>query len=541
MLQRACLASLLSLSLVAAACGGGDSTGTGTGGGGAGGSGGGGGNGDPTHVVTDKGPVKGAVMGDTRVFLGIPYAAPPVGERRFKAPAPHDAWTDEIDATARGPACAQLSALSPSFDSSSSEDCLTLNVWAPAAASSSKPAPVMVWIHGGTFIIGSGGDASYDGQKLSEATGAVVVTINYRLGPLGFLALPELASEDPGHPTSGTYGIEDQRAALAWARDNIAAFGGDPANVTLFGESAGGVSTCYHLVSPGSAGLFHRAIIESGACALGLTKSKAAAEDKGQKLVDKLGCTADPVACLRGKTAEEILLAMPASAVDLSAEGGWGPDIDGVNIPADPASLFAAGTFNKVPTLLGSNEDEGTLFFALGSPVTDDASYLALAEQLAPGKGDAIVAQYPSATFGSAKAAAAAVLGDAGFVCPARRTARLLAKAGVATYLYHFTHAPEGALVAGLGSFHSAEIPYVFGNPFQLLPKSPTEAEEPLLAAMQGYWGRMAVAGDPNGDGAVAWPAYDEEADENIVLDLMVSKQAGLREAECDFWDSLGI
>jgi para-nitrobenzyl esterase len=497
-----------------------------------------GGGDEGTLVMTDTGPVQGTIAGESRVFLGIPYAEPPVGDLRWRPPAPPTPWTDPILATTLGPKCAQLGAIDPTFDATSDEDCLTLNVWAPRVPPS-DPAPVLVWIHGGTFIIGSGGEASYDGQRLAEATGSVVVTINYRLGPMGFLAHPALAAEDASHPASGMYGIEDQRAALTWVQNNAAAFGGDPENVTIFGESAGAIGVCMHLVSPPSAGLFHRAILESGTCGVGVTPPRAAAEARGASLVTALGCdVADPMACMRAKTTEEVLTAQPVSAVAIFDPNRWSPHLDGIVLPGDPLDLVEAGSFEDVPVLLGSNADEGTLFFAFGSPVTDEASYLALAEALNPGNGAAIVAQYPSATFGSPQAAATAVIGDAAFVCSARRLARALSAQGAPTWLYHFTRAPD-ALIPGLGAYHSAEIAFVFGNPLALSPSSPTAAEEPLVASMQGYWGRMARTGDPNGAGAFAWPPYDAVTDENIVLDLDVSSQAGLEQPACDFWDSL--
>ena len=481
-------------------------------------------------------------MGATRAFLGIPFAAPPVGELRWKPPQPAAAWSEVLDATHRGPACAQLGAISPTFDESSSEDCLTLNVWAPADAGAS-PAPVLLWIHGGTFIIGSGGEPQYDGQRLAEATGSVVVTINYRLGPLGFLGLAALRGEDPAYPSAGMYGFEDQRAALAWTRDNIAAFGGDATNVTVFGESAGAFSVCYHLLSPKSAGLFQRAIIESGACASSLAATQTAAEAQADKLAVALGCTGtDALACLRAKPADALLLALPAGAADIFGANRWGPVVDGWNLADDPRALLEAGEIAAVPTILGSNANEGTLFFALGpTMVTDDAAYLALVESLVPGQGQEVVDQYPSAMYASPQAAAADVVGDAAFVCPARRTARALAKAGIPAFLYHFTHAPSGALLPDLGAFHSSEISFVFGNPSLLLPDSPSAEEAPLLEAMTGYWGRMAAKGDPNGEGAVEWPAYTMAGDENLVLDLAVSQQSGLKEARCDFWDTIGL
>ncbi|NUO47323.1 MAG: carboxylesterase family protein [Polyangiaceae bacterium] len=503
------------------------------------GSGGAGGGGASVTVDTDKGPIEGAIVGESRVFLGVPFAAPPVGNLRWKPPQPHAAWTEPLDATMRGPKCPQLNPISPQFDATSNEDCLTLNVWAPKEQPTT-PVPVLVWIHGGTYIIGSGGDPAYDGQKLAEATGSVVITINYRLGPLGFLTHDVLEAEDAAHPSSGMYAIEDQRAALAWTRDNVAAFGGDPLNVTIFGESAGASSVCMHLLSTPSQGLYHQAILQSGVCAFGAEATVAQANARGASLITALGCDgADPIGCMRGKTAEEILMAQPVGATEITSPNGWGTHVDGLNLPGQPSALLAAGDVADVPVMLGSNANEGSLFFAFADVVPDEAAYLALAEAAFPGNGAAVVAQYPSATYGSPEAAAAAAVGDAAFVCSARRMARWLSAAGTPTFLYHFTHAPTETIVPDLGAFHSAEIAYVFGVPQLIAPDSPTPAEAPLVAAMQGYWGRMAATGDPNGDGAFLWPQYDVASDENIVLDLELTITSDLKEAQCDFFDSL--
>lgn len=537
-MQRLLLASsILPFFALMAACDGG---GTGGSGGGQGGQGAG----DPTRITTDKGPVQGSVAGETRVFLGIPYAAPPLGDLRWKPPAAHAAWTEPVDATFRRPSCPQLQTLGNGFDASSNEDCLTLNVWAPKDPPQ-KPVPVMVWVHGGSFVFGSGASADYDGQKLAETSGAIVVTINYRLGPLGFLAHPALRNEDPNYPSAAMYGFEDQRMALTWVKNNIAAFGGDAGNVTLFGESAGGISTCLHLLSPKSQGLFHRVIIESGACALGRPSgTEQDAEVQGAEFAQALGCdsgdAAQDLACLRGKPVEEVILALPTSAVDIAGSDGanWFPVVDGLNIADEPDKLLEQGAINKVPVLLGSNQDEGTIFFAFGGKITDEAGYLALVEKLVPGKGMEIVNHYPSATYGSPQKAAEVAFGDAAFVCPARRTARALVTAGVPTYRYRFAHAGK-ALLANLGAFHSGEIPFVFGHPTQLMPESPNAMEEPLAQAMMGYWSRMADKGDPNGGGAPNWPAYELTTEPNIVLDLTISTETQLKKADCDFWDNL--
>lgn len=318
---------------------------------------------DPARVTTASGDLQGAVVGATRVFLGVPYAAPPVGELRWRAPQPHAPWAEPRDATARGPSCPQ-----PDFMNgvvAGDEDCLTLNLWAPVGAAR---APVMLWLHGGGYFVNSGGDPGYDGQRLSEATGSIVVTINYRLGALGFLAHAALADEDPAHLTAGNYGHEDQRAALEWVRDNIAAFGGDPANVTLFGQSAGATSTCLHMLSPRSSDLFQRAIIQSGDCG---AFPKPELEDQSAQVASALGCDveADVLACLRAKPADEI--------VWTTIDWGLGPVVDGWNIVVDPRAALAEGAIaSEVPVIMGTTRDEAGFDFGMGflPPVPDEES-----------------------------------------------------------------------------------------------------------------------------------------------------------------------
>jgi para-nitrobenzyl esterase len=494
-----------------------------------------------TVIATKQGAVSGTLNGTTRTFLGIPFAAPPVGPLRFHAPEAPAAWTSTLAATNFGPSCPQFDITGTTYDPTTSEDCLTVNVWTPSILGS--PRPVMVWIFGGGFILGAGSQSIYDGTNLSQAGDVVVVNFNYRLGPLGFLSLPSLDAEDPASP-SGNYGIEDQRAALTWVQENIAAFGGDPGNVTLFGESAGGGSTAIHMVSPASAGLFQRAIIESGFSTI-IVGEKAPAQAQGATFAETVGCAdgdaATQRACLRAVTPERAITALPLKqGVILGAGVTWGPIIDGVNLTDTVGPLIAAGKGQKVPLIVGANSDEGTLFVALAGGVANEAAYAAALEGLLPAaQAEKVLAQYPVATYGTAAAAATHALDDV-VLCDARRTARLQEGTGAAVYYYEFTY-PFPFIYPNLGAFHSAELPFVWGNEYEIFPL--TTAELPLSAAMQGYWTRHAAAGDPNTGappGALAWPPYATATDENIVLGVPLSTTTGLRKAACDFWDALG-
>jgi para-nitrobenzyl esterase len=396
----------------------------------------------------------------------------------------------------------------------------------------------MVWIHGGGYVIGSGAEAGYVGRQLSERTGHVVVTVNYRLGTLGFLSLPELVAESDG---AGNFGLLDQRAALEWVQANIAAFGGDPEAVTIFGESAGGASVCQHLVSPGSAGLFQRAIIQSGPCDLVVTEAEAFAA--GAPLYSALGCADGDLACVREADVATLMEALPSSDFSVSNLGtGPYPVVDGVVLPDVPSTMLGKGDFTRVPTVLGTNADEASLFFTLGGTVLEtEDEFRELAEGLVPGFSADIVERYV-AIYPTVQEAAMAAVGDAGFICPTRRAARALAPE-TPTFLYHFTHAPE-SLLGDLGAFHSAEIRYVFANPSQLIPGPLTPEETALFEAMSGRWGALAAEGAPDVDGAATWPPYDAQSDEHLVIGLAGGRPdlavgANLKQSICDFWDGL--
>lgn len=524
-----------------------------------------GGDGGPRFDVTTKsGVVRGKLEGKTRAFLGIPYAAPPTGPSRWKPPAPVAPWSSARDATTPAKKCPQIPPGQTTMDATSDEDCLTVNVWVPEPLPAT-PAPVMVWVHGGAFVFGSGADSFYDGAQLAAAGKVVVVTMNYRLGALGFLAHPALTAESSSHPTSGNYGFEDQQAALRWVKDNAAAFSGDAGNVTLFGESAGGYSVCAHLVAPDSQGLFHKAISESGVCTSPIIiGTRAFAQQNGEALASDMGCTdsSKVLECLRSKTPAEFLGAFASSpkplpgglffnnyaappAGDAGADAGafhgsqtWGPVVDGLVIPK--AVVDVGPGFAKVPLVLGTNANEGTLFTTAvfnGVPVANDAEYMAALTRAFGASATDVAAQYPSASFPSANDALSEVAGDAFFVCPARRTARNAATAGSDVYLYSFAHIVEQPLIANLRAFHASELLFVFGLA-GLASLKPDE--QPLLDEMQGYWSRFARTGDPNGGGAPTWPKYATSSDKNLSLNLpSSSEETGHKKAKCDFWDTL--
>ena len=481
----------------------------------------------PLEVATDRGGVVGRAKDGVREFLGIPFAAPPVGALRWRPPAPAVAWTVPRDATHRGFACPQPE---QGFHRDTSEDCLNLNVWIPEGATGQLP--VLFWINGGAFYQGSGGDDLYDGARLAKRAQAIVVTVNYRLGPLGFGSHRALASEQ-GRQVLPAFGLLDQRAAMQWVQRNIAAFGGDPASVTLFGGSAGGWSECAHLAMPGSRGLFARAIVQSGACSDALYFTPEMANTQGDELAAAVGCTgSDVAACLRGKTAGALAAALLFKRGLLLPPGvWWGPIVDGVELPMMPLAAIRAGEFARVPLIIGTVRDEGTLHTMSYDAVSSDE----LAGFVRGVFGDAAVARvvdrYARPT---PKAALTDIVTEGIFACNARRVARLVAARGVPVYLYQWTHALDGPpKVHALGPTHGVDLFFVFGA--TSLEIGPSAAEQPLIELVQDLWGQFAHTGDP-GHG---WPRYTKLRDEHFVLDLQPSTGAQLDQAACDFWDSL--
>jgi para-nitrobenzyl esterase len=499
-------------------------------------------------VATVEGTVRGLRQNGVREFLGIPYATPPVGRQRWRPPENHAIWKTIFTATQTGPSCPQF--LPGAQTIATAENCLFLNIYAPA--SSMGGLPVMVWIHGGSFILGSG--AAVDGSVLARKYNLMVVTINYRLGALGFLALPSLAAENTAH-VSGNYGLLDQEAALKWVKRNISRFGGDPRKVTIVGESAGGISVCAQLVSPAASGLFRGAIIESGPCLHQATMAEG--EKIGRDLVAKLGCDkgGNELACLRSKSAEQVRSAMPGS---LEGPLLWAPVIDGHILPQQPFDAFHAGTFNRVAVINGSNRDEGTLFIAFAQPLRAQ-NYAAAIGSFAPPQSltysashkdqeGNVLAEYPSSHYQSASQGLAAVLGDAIFSCPIERTDRLLS-AFVPTYEYEFNdrQAPSTIITHPpfpLGAYHAGEIQYVFQTYFPAGRRSGSpdfsRTQQQLADRIGEYWTTFIKTGHPDS----GWPEWSPESPGDskilsLVPDGIRYETDFARVHHCMFWTSL--
>ncbi len=461
------------------------------------------------QVKTSLGTVEGKEDGAVQAFLGIPYAAPPVGELRWKPPAPAAQWTGVRKATDFGQHCLQGKVFGDmNFrDSGGSEDCLTLNVWIPAKRPSAK-LPVMVWIYGGGFVAGTTSEPRQDGTCLAQQ-GVIVVSMNYRLGVFGFLVHPELAKES-GRNSAGNYGLLDQLAALHWVHDNIAAFGGDPENVTIFGESAGSFSVSAQMASPLSKGLFQKAIGESGAAfsRSGLSfEALSAREEKDVKLVsEKLGVST--LAELRAIPAEKLLQTFGKPGPEGFA---FGPDVDGYFLPESVPAIFAASKQNDVPLLAGWNHDEGSFEVSFSPQKPTAESMKTNAEKDFGDKASDFLKLYPTDTAERMLRSALDYAGDRFIALSTWDWMDAQGKTGKQPiYRYRFDLGPPSANAnaPNLGAYHSAEIEYVFG---QLDSKTgiPWRPEDRQLSEqMQKYWANFAKSGDPNGPGLPQWPKY---------------------------------
>ncbi|MFZ5443376.1 MAG: carboxylesterase/lipase family protein [Myxococcota bacterium] len=496
---------------------------------------------------TEQGPVRGLANADgSRSFLGIPFAKPPVGALRWRPPERDLAcWSGVRDATQWGPACPQLEqSQGMPFDAGApligQEDCLTLNVFTPTAPTPDAGLPVMVFIHGGGNTLGATSEEAgatgvrlYDASALAARGRVVVVSMEYRLGVLGFLTLAQLDAEgDAG--VSGNYGLMDQQLALQWVQRNIAGFGGDPSRVLLFGESAGAVDTCMHLAAPGSRGLFHRAAIESGSC-IALTAAEKRGEGATWLAATGCGAASDVTACLRAKTPEELIRAypVPVNVGSRRPTVSWNPNVDGVVLAANPLDALRAGSAADVPVLVGHNREETNLTMPL---ITTEAEYrAALVGMVGATLADQVLQRYPVATYGSPRKALVQVTTDVFFGCQARMTSRAAALGHPTTpvYRYLFSHAPN----AVRGAFHGSELPYVFQR-VSALTATPTIADLAVEASMLSTWTRFAATGSPEG-GGVTWPRLSS-SETMLEFESTLATQSGWRTSECDFWDQLG-
>ncbi|RYD51266.1 MAG: carboxylesterase family protein [Sphingomonadales bacterium] len=457
-------------------------------------------------VNAPAGTVTGTSDGQSRIFKGIPYAMPPVKTRRWQPPAPMPRWKGARAATAFGPACVQpqsktsTSVYAPAEPMPVSEDCLTLNIWAPADA---KKAPVFFWIHGGALLTGSSREPMYDGKKLSEQ-GVIVVSINYRLGVLGWLAHPQLSAET-AQKVSGNYGLLDQAAALQWVRHNITAFGGDPANVTIAGESAGALSAIFLMQSPLARGTFSKAIVQSGYMVTMPNLKKMAygapsAEAMGQMVA--AGLQAPDLAALRGIDAQKI--------TDSAAKLGFFPFgvVDGFVLPEQMVETFDKGKQAPVPVLTGFNQGEIRSLMMLAPKAPDSAAdYEKQIRERYGDFADAFLKLYPSADY---KESILSTTRDALYGWTSERIARRQAALGKSSYVYLFDHGYPAMEAAGLHAFHASELPYVFGTIDKLPPRWPAipVEDQPLSDAMLGYWASFAKTGTPSAPNAPAWPAF---------------------------------
>ena len=513
------------------------------------------------HVLSPDAPVMvtgGEIRGvaseqnaDVTTFKGIPFAAPPVGDLRWRPPEPVVSWEGVRDASKTGAICVQNGGRNVTQD----EDCLFLNVWAPRETT--EPLPVMFWIHGGGYTGGSGSSALYDGTQFA-ADGSVVVTINYRLNVFGFLAHPALSAES-AHGASGNYGLMDMVAALEWVRDNIATFGGDPNRVTTFGESAGAGAVMSVMLMPQSEDLFHRAIAESNWIhgwdrpLSEPSRGWEPAEAQGVRVADALGVSDadDALTAMRDAAAADVLEAFNEGAGSpFRREGNVSaPNVDGWTIPDDPLAMYAAGRQHDVPLITGMNGNEGSMM-TRGLNIGDAEGFEAHVRAVYPHLASDILAHYDVSSPETAKAGIDHLIHDMYFAGPVRAHANTQAEGTAPVWLYHFTHTPPTPMGGNLGSHHAAELVYVFGT----LTRPETDGERPLglstvgdftdtdmqlSETMRAYWLQFAATGDPNRDDLPSWPRFTADGNEHVELGRMVVTGTALHADGAELWNAL--
>ncbi|GII96015.1 carboxylic ester hydrolase [Sinosporangium siamense] len=490
-------------------------------------------------VRTDSGPVRGTVTADKRLFEGIPFAAPPVGDLRWRSPQPVTPWTEPRDATRPGNTCAQL----PQLGSvrSESEDCLYLNVTTPRRTN--RPLPVMVWVHGGGFTSGSGD--FYDASWLVNQGDVVVVTVNYRLGVFGSFSHPDL-------PGSGAFGLEDQQAALRWVKRNARAFGGDPRNVTVFGESAGALSICAQLTSPSAAGLFHRAIMQSGTCTVNWPKNGLyPGTPEGATLFsspEEAAGIATQLMAGRGCQSIDCLRAIPAAGAnglldDPTAQLLSRPVYGTAVLPEDPKRAFTAGRFHRMPLMMGTTRDEERLFVLFTRPGgIDAAQYASLVADSYGDNAAKVTAQYPLSDYESPAVAWSTLATDRVWSCPTLTADRIAAKRAP---VYGFEFADRTVPTLGpempelpWGAYHGSDLLFLF----PLVADRLTEAQRTMSRQIIAYWTRFARTGNPNGHGTPHWPRFRDQAKP---VQAFEPGPGGIQPIDfsarhkCGFWDRL--
>jgi para-nitrobenzyl esterase len=488
-------------------------------------------------VRIHSGSVVGARDGEAMAYKGIPYAAPPVGDLRWKPPQPAPHWEGVRDAKTFGLPCPQPP-FGPAPMREWNEDCLTINVWTPAAPPN-RPVPVLVVIPGGGFFAGGSSDSRTNGRELAKQ-GVVVVSFNYRLGVFGFFAHPALSKESPTH-ASGNYGLMDQIAALKWVQDNIAAFGGDPRNVTISGSSAGGSSVLYLMVSPLARGLFSRAVSQSAALVyapLMHLRARRYGREPAEAQGAQLG---DDIKALRALSTEE-LLARSKTRMDLMYSDGFDywAIVDGAVLSDEPCVLFDSGRFARTPLIIGTMSDEATVFAFRLPFKTPDAWREHLAKR-SKGVEAAVVAAYPAPTDSAIHDAAVEWVNDWFFHGTARAVARAVAARGVPVFLYGFSRVPPSQPTArgGFGAFHSAEAEYLFGTfaPPWGRAELYEEADRALSRAMSGAWLQFTRTGNPNGESLPMWPAYERSSDRHLDFGAEIRAGSGLHAQASDLFD----
>jgi para-nitrobenzyl esterase len=499
-------------------------------------------------VTTSLGAVRGADLGVSCAFRRIPYAAPPLGELRWKAPQAALPWAHlELDGTVPAPMCPMVDPPGTA-NTIGNEDCLTLDIWGPHPRRQSR-VPVLVWLDGEDFSSSSAHLATEHFRRISEDFGILVIAPNYRVGPFGFLGHRALSTEHGSHPSSANYGLLDQRLALRWVRDHIADFGGDPARITVAGRVAGGDSVGFHLVSPNSAGLFSRAILQ-GRFASSKSPTLADAESVGERFAAALGCNdrTSVLHCLRSKTMEQVLMALPSGRPQFTEtmRVAWGPVVDGFEVPDQPRSLFERNAFAAVPVMIGTAGDEGWNLVDRSFPagLSADVYRAEVEAEFGSSATPTILEHYPSTGDGPPKATLARLVGDVEAVCEARRVTRLIARSKAPVFLYSLGWGPSAGELSAPSRISRDLFLASSGAAGRAPYESGRHHDTFLSGRFAAYWTRFVVSGSPDTaeHGDVEWPAFSDlepAAARHLPSSWPIRSYDGPRTRKvCDFWES---